>query len=328
MVVPVWEHGRHGPEGGETPVLPGTVTARDSVLGVAGILVGMRNRRRGEAIAMPPNLLSNLAEARALLSRRPSGLITDVDGTISPIAREPGAATVRADARRWLELLAGRLELVAALSGRSVADLVRMVDVPGVVCVGNHGLEWWENGRTTVAPEAEPYLPVVAAAVRELSDRLQDLSGALVENKGASATVHYRLSPDPDAARDAILKAIAGSPSAQRLRVADGRMVVNLLPPVRVDKGTAVERLVLLRKLLAVVYLGDDVTDLDAFRAVRSLRESGRVQGVAVAVASAESPVDLLAEADYMLEDVDAVVCLLREMVSGEADLTGGRELS
>ena len=243
-----------------------------------------------------------------------------MDGTISPIVQDPATATVRADARRWLQLLAGRLELVAALSGRSVADLVRMVDVPGMVYVGNHGLEWWEDGRTTVAPEAEPYLPVVESAVRELSDRLQELPGALVENKGASAAVHYRLSLDPEAARDAILEAIAGSPSAQRLRVADGRMVVNLLPPVRVDKGTAVERLVLLRKLLAVVYLGDDVTDLDAFRAVRSLRESGRAQGAAVAVASAESPGDLLAEADYVLEDIDAAVCLLRGMVSGEAD--------
>lgn len=277
---------------------------------------------------MPPNLLSNLAEARALLSCRPSGLITDVDGTISPIVREPGAAAVRTDARRWLGLLAGRLELVAALSGRPVADLVRMLDVPGMVYVGNHGLEWWENGRAAVAPEAEPYLSVVAAAVRELSDRLQHLPGALVESKGASATVHYRLSPDPDAARGAILEAIAGSPSGQRLRVAGGRMVVNLLPPVRVDKGTAVERLVLLRKLRAVVYLGDDLTDLDAFRAVRSLRESGRAKGIAVAVASAESPGELLAEADYLLDDVEAVVCFLRQMVDDETDLTRGHDLS
>lgn len=256
-----------------------------------------------------------LAAARALLSRRPAALVTDVDGTISHMASRPEEARVQPDIVALLSRLVGRLDLVAAVSGRSIEQLRPMVGVEGMVYVGNHGLEWWEQGRSTVAPEARPYLPAVEATMAWLQERLE-LPGVLVEEKGATGSVHYRLSPDSDAARRAILQAVSHCPPARDLQVAEGRMVVNLRPPVPADKGSAVEQLVRRRGLRGVLYLGDDVTDLDAFRALRALRRSGECATFLMGVNSPEAPPGLAEGADHLLNGVDAVASFLQEVVN------------
>lgn len=265
-------------------------------------------------------LSSLLAAARGVLSRRPSGLLTDVDGTISPIVNRPEKAAVHPQIADLLRCLADRLDLVAAVSGRPADQLLGLVGVDGMVYVGNHGLEWWQEGRARVVPEAQPYLPSIAATVQSLREGL-DLPGVLVEDKTVTGTVHYRLSEDPASARATILHAIAQCPLARNLRVAEGRMVVNLFPPVRADKGTAVERLVQSRGLRGAIYLGDDLTDLDAFRALHSLRRSGVCHALLVAVASSEAPPDLIKEADYQLEGVESVATFLEQLVGCQDEL-------
>ncbi len=267
-------------------------------------------------MSAPSNPHACLRAAQAVLSHRPAGLVTDFDGTISRIVDHPETATVDAVALDSLRRLVPCLDLVAAVSGRPPAQLLAMLPVQGMVYAGNHGLEWWEGGRSTVVPEAEPYLPAIASALQWLRGRLS-APGVLVEEKIASGSLHYRLSPDQVGARRAILQAIAECPQVSQLRVAEGRRVVNLLPPVRVDKGTTLERLVHKRRLQGVVYLGDDVTDLDAFRALRSLRDAGVCDVFLVAVASSEAPPDLLKVADHTLDGVDAVASLLREIANG-----------
>lgn len=256
-----------------------------------------------------------LAAARALLSQRPAALVTDVDGTISPIASRPEEARVQPGIVHLLRRLAGRLDLVAAISGRSIGQLRPMIDIEGMVYVGNHGLEWWDQGQATVAPEARPYLPALEATMVWLGKRLE-LSGVLVEDKGATGSVHYRLSPDPAAVRRTILQTIAQCPSAHDLEVVEGRMVVNLRPPVPADKGTAVERLVRRWGLRGVLYLGDDLTDLDAFQALRSMRQSGECDALLVGVASPEAPPGLAEGADHLLNGVDAVESFLRDLAA------------
>ncbi|MHB0869000.1 MAG: trehalose-phosphatase [Chloroflexota bacterium] len=257
--------------------------------------------------------LDALAAARTLLSQRPAALVTDVDGTISPIVSRPEEARVQPGIVPLLRRLAGPLDLVAAISGRSIAQLRPMIDVEGMVYVGNHGLEWWDRGQATIAPEARPYLPALEATMMWLRERLE-LPGVLVEDKGATGSVHYRLSPDPAAARQTILQTVAQCPSARDLQVAEGRMVVNLRPPVPADKGTAVERLVRRWGLRGVLYLGDDLTDLDAFQALRSLRQSGECDALLVGVASPEAPPGLIEGADHLLSSVDAVESFLRDL--------------
>ena len=249
------------------------------------------------------------------LSHRPRGLVADVDGTLSPIVERPEQATVPPAVLRALARPVRSMDLVALLSGRSVAQLQSMVPIDGLVLVGNHGLEWRLGDGALVLPEAEAHIPNMAAARDWLMNELQS-AGLLVEDKGPTLAIHYRLSPQPEAARRAILSALGRCPFAKTLKITEGRKVVNVLPPVRADKGTAVERLVRLHGLRSVVYLGDDTTDLDAFRSLRALEESEELRAVVVAVVSPEAPVELLHEADFTLNGVGDVARFLDRMGS------------
>jgi trehalose 6-phosphate phosphatase len=261
-------------------------------------------------------LMDNLAAAWAVLSSAPAGLITDVDGTISPIVERPEEAGIHPEAHGLLERLARRLALVAAVSGRPIEHLVRVLDVDGMVYVGNHGLEWWEQGRSSPVPEAEPYLDAISAALDDLGARLGSVPGVFVEDKGVTGAIHYRQAPDRESARQAVLDAISQSPPARDLHAAEGRMVVNILPPIKADKGIAVERLVRHWELRGALYLGDDVTDLDAFRTLREMRAAGQCFTISIAVASREAPLELEREADYTVESVEEVIEFLRRTLA------------
>src|SRR3989304_1617254 len=131
------------------------------------------------------------------------GLFSDRDGTLAPIASSPQEAQLSPRGRQLLAALRDALPLVVLISGRRVANLVKKVNVPGLVYIGNHGLEYWEEGQTVVVPEAAPYLPKLQAIKAELKTLEQD--GAFVEDKHATLSFHYRQVSQPDefAARNA-----------------------------------------------------------------------------------------------------------------------------
>jgi len=159
-----------------------------------------------------------------------------------------------------------------------------------------------------VAPEARRYEGAIADTLHEARARLGEWSGTLLfENKGVTASIHYRLAPDPAAARAAIYHALDPLARRQQLRLTEGRMVIELRPPVDLDKGTSVRALAQQRGLASALYLGDDLTDVDAFRALRHLRAEGGCLGVAVAVSHAEAPAALLEAADVTLPSVAEV---------------------
>jgi trehalose 6-phosphate phosphatase len=259
--------------------------------------------------------------AGSLLSLAPSALFTDVDGTISQIAPRPEEGVVDQQVTTILSRFSSYLDLVAVVSGRSVSDLRSMIDMDGLTYVGNHGLEWWDNGRAVVLPAARPFLPKIAASMEYLQLHL-DLPGLLFEDKGITGSVHYRLSPKPGEARKIILSVVAECQEARELRISEGRMVIDLLPPVRAGKGTAVRRLVRSHHLHAAVYLGDDATDLDAFRQLRAIRNSGQFDCMLIAVSSPEAPTDLLEEADCTLEGVEEVIAFLDATSTSLAEST------
>jgi trehalose 6-phosphate phosphatase len=159
-------------------------------------------------------------------------------------------------------------------------------------------------------PEAAAGRQRVADVLRALEARLQR-DDVRYESKGLTASIHYRGAPDPEAAREAILAALAGLPQAAGVRVTEGRQVLELRPPVAASKGTAVPCLIRRHALCAALFLGDDHTDLDAVRALRVAQAEGQVRALAVAVASAETPRDLLAEADAVVDGVAGVEALL-----------------
>ncbi|MCH7576524.1 MAG: trehalose-phosphatase, partial [Chloroflexi bacterium] len=140
------------------------------------------------------------------------------------------------------------------------------------------------------------------------------MDGGQMENKGALLAMHYRRAGDPAAARIALLAAVARSRAAGRFRAQEGRMGIELRPPLEVDKGTALEALAERLSIRGVVCLGDDITDIDMFAAARRLRGGGLTVGT-VAVASEEAAPEVAEAADYTVEGVAGVSRLLREMV-------------
>ncbi len=260
------------------------------------------------------NLDMNVFElARQTLAVQPSGLITDVDGTICSIAPTPDRASVSAGVRRALELLCGRLDLVAAVSGRSATETRALVGVEGLVYVGNHGLEFWQAGKASVLPAAAAYVPLVDKALDEVAAQLSGVPGLLFEHKGPTASIHYRLAADPARARRAIRTALRCSKAARALRVTEGRRVVELRPPLPADKGTAALTIVRQAGLRGVVCLGDDATDVDVFVALRAAADG--VRTLAIGVWSEETPSSVPEHADAILAGVPAVEALLTALV-------------
>ena len=243
-----------------------------------------------------------IALAREALASEPAGLLTDFDGTVSGIVTDPRSARLADGAYGALHALAGRLAVVAVITGRSVADARAIASVPGVLLVGNHGMEWLEAGA------AEPVTSADAASLdrnlEEALGRIPEMVGVLPEHKGISASVHYRMAPDPEAARSAIVEAL-GDVEPLGLRIAHGRKIVEVRPVGLGDKGTAVRAIVERHGLRGVVVMGDDMTDLDMFRAVADLREAGGVRGAIIGVASADHEIapELAAAADAVLAD-------------------------
>ncbi len=176
-----------------------------------------------------------------------------------------------------------------------------------MVYIGNHGLEKLVQGRLELSEGARDYVGQVRAAADELGQFLQAAAGISIENKGVTATIHYRLSPDPELARQKIMAAIEKSDTASRLRIKPGKMSLNLLPPLERDKGTAVAGLIKEYNLQSGLYLGDDYTDIDAFRAIHNAGEGSDFKGYAIAVTSREMPAGLVDEADFTLEGIAEV---------------------
>jgi trehalose 6-phosphate phosphatase len=248
-------------------------------------------------------LLTNLVKHARL------GLITDVDGTLSPIVDQPDAAQITPRCRALLRDLVHHLALVAVISGRAARDVQAMVDLPGVQVIGNHGLEWWHDGQVEIAPAATAYRPALEAAAAAVRARL--VPGMLVEDKGATLSIHYRQTSDPAAAADRLAALLPAIASAHNLKVFRGNMIFELRPPVGIDKGSAFRRLIERHRLDAAVYLGDDTTDVDALRMARRLREDGACYALGLGVESDHMPPALRDQADLLLSGVQDVEAFL-----------------
>jgi trehalose 6-phosphate phosphatase len=260
-------------------------------------------------------LFDHLSEVKELLKLRPFGLVTDVDGTISWIAPTPDEAVVSPMCRRYLTALVDKLELVAVISGRSLNEVMGMVGIEGLVYVGNHGLEIWNRGVPDMWPGSEQYVDTINTAVNAIKG-MAGIEGLFIENKGLTASIHYRNIPDTEAARDMILAAAESLTKAYNLKVTEGRMVVELRPNVDANKGVALKSLIHKYSLSGVIYIGDDLTDVDAFEA---LHDSG-VNGIAIGVGSIEVSSQLYDKADYVIRGVDEVERFFGWLVDSAGD--------
>jgi trehalose 6-phosphate phosphatase len=222
-----------------------------------------------------------------------AGLFVDFDGVLAPIVARPDDAYPPPEAREELERLVRRYALVAVVSGRAGDDVRRRVGVDGVVCVGSHGLE--------LDSRAEVWRARIDAFANEAG--WND-----TERKGLAVSFHYRRAED-EAAAIAELESLAERARSAGLEARFGRKVLEVLPPIDANKGTAVRRLLADSNLHRALVAGDDTTDLDAFRAVDGLE-----LGVRVAVAADESPPELRASADVVVGSTQEFLALMKTL--------------
>jgi trehalose 6-phosphate phosphatase len=234
-----------------------------------------------------------------------AAVVLDFDGTLSPIVDVAAEARPVDGAVELLDHLAGRLGLVAVMSGRPV-DFLRRLLPPSVVLSGLYGLEVVRDGVRSDLPGTGAWREVVADVASVSAGAGPE--GMVVEPKGLSLTLHYRTRPD-------LAPAVQAWAEAQALRsgleARPAKMSVELHPPIAADKGTALEALT--AGLSAVCYAGDDRGDLPAFDALDRLAAGG-VHTVRVVVAGPEAPPELVARADLLVDDPRGVVDLLRRL--------------
>lgn len=201
-------------------------------------------------------------------------IMLDIDGTLAPTAPRPELAAVPVDTRRALAALARQPGVsVCLVSGRPASEARRMISVVPIWVIGNHGAELIDpNGQTEIDSRVAPWAGLVAQAARRLECTVAAVPGALLEDKQWTLSVHYR-AVDP-AAVPALRAAVTDTALGLGLVVRDGKRVIEVRPPVPVNKGTAVldlaERLGALASGASLLCAGDDDTDEDAFRALRA----------------------------------------------------------
>jgi trehalose 6-phosphate phosphatase len=246
----------------------------------------------------------------ARLAAKPRfGLFSDLDGTLSPIAPTPEAAQITKRNRELLVELQKELPLIGLISGRRAGSLHSRVGLEGLVYIGNHGLERWTDNGVQVLAEAQPYI----GALQEVKNELQKIEepGAYVEDKGPTLSLHYRQAAQPIAfARDKAAW-IAEVVEKRGLVLFTGKMVFEVRPPVEMDKGIAFQQLIKENDIEAALFLGDDISDLNALRTARKMRGDGISDAWGVGVQSEEAPVGLAAAADFLADGVDEVEELL-----------------
>ena len=239
-----------------------------------------------------------MTKARSAVARFASdperaAILLDVDGALAPIVSRPEDARVPPETQAELRRLHQRYALVACVSGRAGPDARQVVGVPDLVYVGNHGLE---------------LDPAAGLWTERLGRFMWGVEWPEVEDKGLTASLHYRNVPDQERARTE-LEEIAARAREEGLVARFGRKVLELLPPLEANKGTAISALLAEHGLQRALYAGDDTTDIDAFRALDAVE-----LGIRVAVASPEGPPELEEAADLVVDGPTALLDLLRQL--------------
>ncbi|WP_205876595.1 trehalose-phosphatase [Mycobacterium camsae] len=243
---------------------PDLIQGADAVVADPGeITVRTGDKRMSE--------LPDAVQAVDLAGKAPA-VFFDFDGTLSDIVNDPDAARPVAGASEALQELAAQCP-VAILSGRDLADVSKRVGLPGIWYAGSHGFELTApDGAHHQNEEAAAAIPVLEQAAAQLRAQLGAIPGVVVEHKRFGVAVHYR-----NAARDRVGEVAAAVRTAgqrESLRVTTGREVIELRPNLDWDKGKTLrwvmEHLGSQAGPRLPIYLGDDITDEDAFDAVRA----------------------------------------------------------
>lgn len=247
---------------------------------------------------------------------KPPFIITDYDGTLTPIAKRPEDAKLSQDMREILSQLS-ECYPVAIVSGRALENIRGAVKVNNVYYVGNHGFEISGPEIKFVKEEANQARPIISKICEEIKEKVNPIEGTIIEDKGPTASIHYRLVQEEEIpkVKKIVQDSIKPHQEEGTVKVLHGKKVFEIRPDVDWDKGKAVlwllESTGLENKNLPI-YLGDDATDEYAFRALK-----GRGLGILV------SRRDRKTEAEYRLKNVEEVKTFLRHLIKFSKTETG-----
>lgn len=263
-----------------------------------------------------PSALQHIPELVEAERHRRLVFFLDYDGTLTPIVDRPDMAILSDDMRATLKALADRYA-VAVVSGRDLHDVQGLVRVENIFYAGSHGFRIAGPGQFQSESEhGTEFLPTLDRVERELRDRIEGIPGALVERKHLSIAVHYRLVEESDVPRVASIvdDVLTAHP---KLRRSLGKKVFDLQPNIDWNKGKAIlwllDALQLDRDEVLPIYIGDDVTDEDAFQALRG-------RGLGIVVKGAHR----MTAAQYALDDPDQARQFFDALIRGSEDAANG----
>jgi trehalose 6-phosphate phosphatase len=261
-----------------------------------------------------------LAETLAAITEDParSGLLFDVDGTLAPITERPEDAAVPERTRELLGSLADAYALVACISGRRALDARRVVGLDGLAYSGNHGFELLLPGDEEPRPDPslDGHDEDASRFVGAMDQRELEQAGIRIEDKGAIIALHWR-GAENEGEAESLAHEIASEAEWQGLVPHRGRKILEIRPNVAVNKGIAVAALVPAKPIDAALYVGDDRTDVDAFTALRTLHEDGKLSAVVcIAVASDEAPPEVSESADITVPGPEGAVEVLEALAA------------
>jgi trehalose 6-phosphate phosphatase len=249
---------------------------------------------------------------------RHAAILLDIDGTLAPIVDMAADASVPESTRQLLIQVARKYGAVACVSGRRASEARAMVSIGAMSYLGSHGSELLRAGWTE--PRRDPKLEEWVVRIQEFA-RESDTTDlrrrrVRIEDKGTIVAFHWRGAPDEEAARAAI-DAVAARAEGAGFRTHWGRKVLEVRPPVRIDKGAGIKAFLKDTDVAAAMYVGDDTTDLDAFHALTELAQEGQIaHAVRVGVRSDEGPSEITGEADIVVEGTAGVRDLLAALIA------------
>jgi trehalose 6-phosphate phosphatase len=244
-------------------------------------------------------------------------LFLDYDGTLVPIRKTPDRALFPPSKRDFLRCL-GQRAFVGIVSGRSLSEIQALISIKDIAYIGNHGLEIFYGQRCWVHPKAKRTEPILKDVLEKIRRKTKDFPGILVENKRMTAAVHYRLA-DPvlcKPLKEIITKKI--EQNGRGLKMTEGKKVFEIKPNVPWDKGKGVLKLmdwVNPKGRSRLIYIGDDQTDEDAFRAINHSDRSA----MTIHVGQMKNT-----QARYRLATVNQVWMFLKDLLSLITEFSGG----
>ena len=257
--------------------------------------------------------------AVATLDNVPSGLFTDIDGTISPMAPRPDEAFVEPAARQALIVIQRHLAMTGIVTGRALDVAQRLVQVPALSYVGNHGLEWTIDGRHEDNPAALAAGGGLRQALAEIgaaAERLELADGLILEDKRLSATVHYRQTPNPERFLEEMLPVLVRAADTHHLQLVPGRMIMELRPSTGISKGTALRDIIDQNGLKGVVFSGDDISDVEGFEILAGMREAGSIAALIIGVVGPDTPVLVREASDVQVGNPTEMSAVLTAVAS------------